>query len=56
MQVYEWDIPKTTFRMRYGHYEFLVMLFGLTNAPVVFHGPDESGLSSILGHISNSIH
>ena len=27
---------KTTFRMRYRHYEFLVMLFGLTNAPAVF--------------------
>lgn len=26
------DIPKTVFRTRYGHYEFLVMLFGLTNA------------------------
>jgi hypothetical protein len=32
----EEDIPKTAFRTRYGHYEFLVMSFGLTNAPVVF--------------------
>ncbi|GJT36755.1 putative reverse transcriptase domain-containing protein [Tanacetum coccineum] len=30
------DIPKTAFRTRYGHYEFQVMLFRLTNAPVVF--------------------
>ena len=30
------DVPKTAFRTRYGHYEFLVMLFGLTNAPAVF--------------------
>lgn len=30
------DIPKTAFRTRYGHYEFLVMLFGLTNTPASF--------------------
>ena len=30
------DISKMDFRTRYGHYEFLVMSFGLTNAPVAF--------------------
>ena len=34
--MHESDIPKTTFRTRYGHYEFLVMSFRLTNAPTVF--------------------
>ncbi|KAL8123938.1 hypothetical protein AgCh_011805 [Apium graveolens] len=30
------DIPKTAFHTRYEHYEFLVMSFGLTNAPTTF--------------------
>jgi hypothetical protein len=30
------DINKTSFIIRYGHYEFTVVLFGLSTAPVVF--------------------
>jgi hypothetical protein len=30
------DVQKTAFRTRYGHFEFLVLPFGLTNAPATF--------------------
>nr|GEW83364.1 putative reverse transcriptase domain-containing protein [Tanacetum cinerariifolium] len=36
LRVREQDVPKTAFRTRYGHYEFQVMPFELTNAPAVF--------------------
>uniref|UniRef100_M1DKW3 Gag-pol protein n=1 Tax=Solanum tuberosum TaxID=4113 RepID=M1DKW3_SOLTU len=36
LRVRECDIPKTTFRTHYDHYDFLVMSFGLTIAPVAF--------------------
>nr|GEV52300.1 putative reverse transcriptase domain-containing protein [Tanacetum cinerariifolium] len=36
IRVHKEEIPKTDFKMRYGHFEFMVMPFGLTKAPVVF--------------------
>ena len=36
VRIKEEDIIKTAFRTRYGHYEFKVVPFGLSNAPVFF--------------------
>ena len=36
LRVRDTDIPKTAFRTRYGHYEFMVMPFGLKNVPTAF--------------------
>jgi hypothetical protein len=36
LRIKEDDIPKTAFKTRFGHYEFTVLPFGLTNAPGVF--------------------
>eukprot|EP00253_Pinus_taeda_P027426 PITA_27426 len=36
IRIKEEDIAKTTFRTRYGHYDFVVLPFGLTNGPATF--------------------
>lgn len=36
LRIKEFDVSKTMFRTHYGHYKFLVMPFGLMNAPTMF--------------------
>jgi hypothetical protein len=36
LRIKEDDFPKTAFKMRFGHYEFIVLPFGLTDTPGVF--------------------
>lgn len=36
IRIKEEDIAKTSFRTCYGHYEFIMILFGLTNPPTTF--------------------
>ncbi|GKA68126.1 reverse transcriptase domain-containing protein [Tanacetum coccineum] len=50
LRVHEEYIPKTTSRTRYGHYEFQVMTFGLTNASAVFMDL----MNRFLGHVIDS--
>ena len=48
MQVREEDIHKTNFWTRYGHYEFVVIPFGLTNAPATLMNIMNNVLSKFL--------
>ena len=42
------DIFKTTFQTRYGHYDFVVMQFGLTETPIAFMCLKKTILSNYL--------
>jgi hypothetical protein len=44
---HEW---KTAFRTRYGHFEYLVMPFGLANAPATFQAYINTALVGLLDH------
>lgn len=45
VSVHPEDIAKTAFRTHHGHFEFLVMPFGLSNAPTTF----QALMNSVLG-------
>nr|GEW19350.1 hypothetical protein [Tanacetum cinerariifolium] len=52
LRIREEDIPITAFRTRYGHFEFQVMSFGLTNAPANKEDHEEH-LKTILELLKN---
>lgn len=43
------DIPKTAFRTRHGHFEYVVMPFGLCNAPATFQRLMDQFLHDCIG-------
>ncbi len=43
------DVPKTAFNTPYGHYEYLVLCFGLSNAPATFQAVMNRLLAPLLG-------
>ena len=49
LRVSEEDVPKTAFRTPFGHYQFRVLSFGLTNAPATFQQAMNDVFRSFLG-------
>lgn len=43
------DIPKTVFNTQFGHFEFMVLTLGFTNAPATFQSLMTSVLAPLLG-------
>jgi hypothetical protein len=48
VQIKDEDIHKKSFRIRYGHYEFVVVPFGLTNAPATFMCLMDNAINKLL--------
>ena len=55
IKLVEEDIHKTGFRTRYGHLEFTVLPFGLTNAPATFMRTHERHLPTVPGQIRRRV-
>ncbi|UPX10501.1 uncharacterized protein EKO05_0001158 [Ascochyta rabiei] len=51
LQIKEGDEWKTAFKTRYGHFEYLVMPFGLANAPATFQSYIHRALGGLLDRI-----
>ena len=49
IRIKEEDIPKTAFKTKFGHYEFMVLTFGFTNAPATFQTLMNETLSALIG-------
>ena len=56
LRIKDVDVHKTTFRTRYGYYEFLVMSFGLTNAPAAFMDLMNRVFLTVCGSVCRSVH
>jgi hypothetical protein len=54
LRIKEGDVPKTAFQTQFGHYKFVVVPFGLTNAPCSIHEPHERRIPEVLRSICTS--
>jgi hypothetical protein len=57
IKIKEEDILKTAFVSRYGHHEYLVVPFGLTNAPAIYiHEFNEQDIHEVFRQVCHSIY